>query len=153
MAIQNEPNNASLYYVKGNIYNELADKTEDATEKANLKAQAKASYYKCAEINPDYEYGFIGAGVMYYNDAVVLSEKASNEYDDRKYEALVKEFEQYLKDAIEPFEKAYAVTKSADIKNSVALYLKNIYYRFSSQSDEYLALYKKYDEIVKQSQQ
>ena len=90
---------------------------------------------------------------MYYNDAVVLSEKASNEYDDRKYEALVKEFEQYLKDAIEPFEKAYAVTKSADIKNSVALYLKNIYYRFSSQSDEYLALYKKYDEIVKQSQQ
>ena len=153
VAIQNEPNNASLYYVKGNIYNELADKTEDATEKANLKAQAKASYYKCAEINPDYEYGFIGAGVMYYNDAVVLSEKASNEYDDRKYEALVKEFEQYLKDAIEPFEKAYAVTKSADIKNSVALYLKNIYYRFSSQSDEYLALYKKYDEIVKQSQQ
>ena len=90
---------------------------------------------------------------MYYNDAVVLSEKAYNEYDDKKYEALVAQFEQYLKDAIEPFEKAYEVTKSDDIKASVALYLKNIYYRFSSQSDEYLALYKKYDEIVKQSQQ
>lgn len=153
VAIQNEPNNASLYYVKGNIYNELADKTEDAEAKAELKAKAKESYYKCAEINPEYEFGFIGAGVMYYNDAVVLSEKASNEYDDRKYEALVNQFEQYLKDAIEPFEKAYAVTKSAEIKNSVALYLKNIYYRFSSQSDEYLALYKKYDEIVKASQE
>ncbi|MGN0190326.1 MAG: tetratricopeptide repeat protein [Candidatus Cryptobacteroides sp.] len=152
VAIQNEPNNASLYYVKGNIYNELADKTEDEDAKAALKAKALESYYKCAEINPSYEFGFIGAGVMFYNDAVVLSEKASNEYDDRKYEALVKQFEQYLKDAIDPFEKAFAVTKSADIKNSVALYLKNIYYRFSSQSDEYLALYKKYDEIVKAAQ-
>ena len=153
VAIKNEPNNASLYYVKGNIYNELADKTEDEAAKADLKAQAKASYYKCAEINPDYEFGFIGAGVMLYNDAVVLSEKASNEYDDRKYEALVAQFEQYLKDAIDPFEKAFAVTKSSEIKNSVALYLKNIYYRFSSQSDEYLALYKKYDEIVKAAQE
>lgn len=153
VAIQNEPNNASLYYVKGNIYNELADKTEDATDKAGLKAKAKESYYKCAEINPEYEFGYIGCGVMLYNDAVAVSEKASNEYDDRKYEALVKEFEQYLKDAVEPFEKAYEVTKSDDIKNSVALYLKNIYYRFSSQSDEYLANYKKYDEIVKASQE
>ena len=153
VAIKNAPNNASLYYVKGNIYNELADKTEDAAAKAELKKQAVDSYYTCSKINPQYEFGFIGAGVMYYNDAVVLSEKASNEYDDKKYNALVQEFEQYLKDAIEPFEKAYAITKSDDIKNSVALYLKNIYYRFSSQSDEYLALYKKYDEIVKNAQQ
>lgn len=141
-AIQNEPNNASLYYVKGNIYNELGE-----------KASAKESYYKCAEINPDYEYGYIGAGIMYYNDAVALSEKASNEMDDKKYEELVSQFEQCLKEAIEPFEKAYAISKDESIKNNVALYLKNIYYRFVSQGAEYEAAYKKYDEIVKNSQQ
>ncbi len=142
VAIKNEPNNASLYYVKGNIYNELGD-----------KVAAKDAYYKCAEINPDYEYGYIGAGIMYYNDAVALSEKASNEMDDKKYEELVSQFEQCLKDAIDPFEKAFAVSKDESIKNNVALYLKNIYYRFVSQGPEYEEAYKKYDEIVKNSQQ
>ena len=89
---------------------------------------------------------------MYYNDAVALSEKASNEMDDKKYEELVSQFAQCLKEAIEPFEKAYAISKDESIKNNVALYLKNIYYRFVSQGAEYEAAYKKYDEIVKNSQ-
>ncbi len=139
-AIANEPNNASLFYVKGNIYKQLGKKQE-----------AKDSYYKCAEINPDYEFGYIGAGIMYYENAVELSEKASNEMDDKKYEELVSQFEQSLKDAIDPFEKAYAVSQNEGIKNNVALYLKNIYYRFVTQGDEYEAAYKKYDEIVKNS--
>lgn len=140
-AIANEPNNASLYYVKGNIYNQLGKKDE-----------AKKAYYYCAKIDPNYEFGYIGAGIMLYNDAVTISEEASNELDDRKYEALVAQFEQCLKDAIDPFEKAYAVSKSEDIKNNIAIYLKNIYYRFVSQGEEYEAAYKKYDEIVKNSQ-
>ncbi len=137
-AIVNEPNNASLYYVKGNIYKQLGKQDE-----------AKESYYKCAEINPDYEFGYIGAGIMLYENAVALSEKASNEMDDKKYEELVSQFEQCLKDAIDPFEKAYAVSKDESIKNNVALYLKNIYYRFVTQGPEFEANYKKYDEIVK----
>ncbi len=141
-AIANEPNNASLYYVKGNIYKQL-DKQQEA----------KDAYYKCAEINPDYEFGYIGAGIMLYENAVALSEKASNEMDDKKYEELVAQFEQCLKDAIDPFEKAYAVSKDESIKNNIALYLKNIYYRFVTQGPEYEAAYKKYDEIVKNSQQ
>ena len=42
-AKQNEPNNASLYYVEGNINKELGKIDE-----------AIAAYEKCAEINPDY---------------------------------------------------------------------------------------------------
>ena len=140
-AIANEPNNASLYYVKGNIYKQLGKQQE-----------AKDAYYKCAEINPDYEFGYIGAGIMFYENAVALSEQASNEMDDRKYEELVSRFEQSLKDAIDPFEKAYAVSKDEGIKNNVALYLKNIYYRFVTQGPEYEENYRKYDEIVKNSQ-
>ncbi len=137
-AKKNEPGNASLYYVEGNIYKQLKN-TEKAIE----------SYYKCAEINPAYEFGYIGAGILYYETAVELSEQASNEMDDAKYTALVEGFEKALKNAIEPFEKAYEVTADQSLKVSIAEYLKNIYYRFSSEGPEYEAGYKKYDAIVK----
>ena len=140
-AKKNEPDNASLYYVEGNIYKELGNKEE-----------AVKAYYKCAEINPAYEFGYIGAGIMYYNLAVEIQQQAANEYDDKKYEVLVKEFEAALKSALEPFEKAYAVSKDNDIKVNVAEYLKNIYYRFSSEGQEYVDAYKKYDEVVKSGQ-
>ncbi len=136
-AKKNEPNNASLYYVEGNIYKEL---------KQNDKAIA--TYMKCAEINPDYEYGYIGAGVLYYEIAVDLSEKASNEFDDAKYNALVEQFEASLLNAIEPFEKAFSMTKDETLKVSIAEYLKNIYYRFISKGPQYEEGYKKYDAIV-----
>ncbi len=140
-AKKNEPNNASLYYVEGNIYKELKQ-----TDKA------VASYLKCAEINPDYEFGYIGAGILYYDLAVELQQKASAELDDAKYTALVKDFEAALKNALEPFEKAYNVSKDQTLKVSIAEYLKNIYYRFSSESPEYEAAYRKYDEVVKTGQ-
>ena len=137
-AKKNEPDNASLYYVEGNIYKELKN-VEKAVE----------SYYKCAEINPEYEFGYIGAGILYYELAIELQEKASNEYDDKKYNELVGQLEQALKNALDPFEKAYAVSKDDQLKVSVAEYLKNIYYRFYSNGPEYEAGYKKYDEVVK----
>ena len=140
-AKKNEPNNASLYYVEGNIYKELKN-YEKAVE----------SYMKCAEINPEYEFGFIGAGILYYERAVELSEQASNEFDDKKYNALVEQFEQALLDALEPFEKAYNVTKDNTLKVSIAEYLKNIYYRNISKGAEYEAAYNKYNEIVKSGQ-
>ncbi len=140
-AKKNEPNNASLYYVEGNIYKELGN-VEKAIE----------SYYKCAEINPAYEFGYIGAGILYYEQAVKLSEEASNEFDDKKYEALVAQFEQSLKNALDPFEKAYNVSKDNGLKVNIAEYLKNIYYRFISNGPEYEAGYKKYDEVVKTGQ-
>ena len=140
-AKKNEPNNASLYYVEGNIYKEL--KNYD---------KAVESYMKCADINPEYEFGFIGAGILYYERAVELSEQASNEFDDKKYNALVEQFEQALLDALEPFEKAYNVTKDNTLKVSIAEYLKNIYYRNISKGAEYEAAYNKYNEVVKTGQ-
>jgi len=140
-AKKNEPNNASLYYVEGNIYKELKDYDK-----------AVAAYMKCAEINPEYEFGYIGAGILYYELAVELQEKASNELDDKKWMELNEQFEQALKNALEPFEKAYTVSKDNTLRVNVAEYLKNIYYRFSSNGPEYEAGYKKYDEVVKTGQ-
>ena len=137
-AKKNEPNNASLYYVEGNIYSELGN-----------REKALASYAKCAEINPEYEYGFIGAGIMLYNEALELQEKAQNELDDEKYMKLVDEFESVLMQAIEPFESAYKVCKNDEVKVNIAEYLKNIYYRFRDKDAKYDESYKIYDEVVK----
>ena len=140
-AKKNEPNNASLYYVEGNIYKELKN-TEKAIE----------AYMKCSEINPEYEFGYIGAGILYYETAIELQEKAANELDDNKYNAIVADFEKALQNAIAPFEQAYNVSKDNGLKVNIAEYLKNIYYRFSSNGPEYEAGYKKYDEVVKTGQ-
>ncbi|MBR5499171.1 MAG: hypothetical protein IKV75_03315 [Bacteroidales bacterium] len=150
MAKQNEPNNASLYYVEGNIYNELRQATKDDEAKAaEYLAKAVAAYDACEGVNPAYEFGHIGKGVMYYNYAIELQEKANLEFDDKKYMALVEQFEAALMNALEPFEKAFEVTADNNLKVSIAEYLKNIYYRFVSKGGEYETGYNKYAEIVK----
>ena len=132
----NEPNNASLYYVEGNIRSQLGD-----CEKA------VAAYEKCAEINPDYEYGYIGEGTMFYNKAIEIQTKAQEELDDAKYMELVKEFETALKSCIAPFEKAFNITKDEAVKVGVSEYLKNAYYRFRDESSEFMEGYEKYSKI------
>ena len=141
-AKKNEPNNVSLYYVEGNIYKQLGD-----------FEKALAAYKECATVDPNYDFGYHGQGVLCYDKAVELSEKASQELDDAKYAALVKEYEQYLLDAIEPFEKAFEVSKNDQVKLNAAEYLKNIYYRFSSVEDKYMQGYNKYNDYVKTNAQ
>lgn len=132
-AKKNEPTNASLYYVEGNI-----------NEKLGNGDAAVAAYRKCAEINPEYEFGYIGEGIHFYNLAVAIQEKASTEMDDAKYMALMGEFETALKSCIAPFEKAYEISKDAEVKASVAEYLKNACFRFRTESPEMQAKYEKY---------
>ena len=147
LAKENEPDNASLYYVEGNIYNEL--RVADPSKADEYVQKAVAAYDACAGINPEYEFGYIGKGVMFYNIAIELQDKAANELDDAKYQALNDQFVKTLKAAIEPFEKAYAVTKDDTLKVSIAEYLKNVYYRFYSEGPEFEAGYNKYNEVVK----
>ena len=148
-AKKNEPNNASLYYVEGNIYNELRQAEQDEAKAEELLAKACAAYDSCQTIDASYEYGFIGKGIMFYNMAIDLQDKAANEMDDKKYAVLVEKFEQALMNSLEPFESAYNVSKDDSIKVSIAEYLKNIYYRFVSKGEKYEEGYNKYNEIVK----
>ena len=147
-AKKNEPNYASLSYVEGNIYNQLREAEQDEAKAEELLAKAVAAYDACQSIDPSYEYGHIGKGIMFYNMAIELQDKAANEMDDKKYEALVQKFEDALMSSLEPFEAAYGVSKDDSIKVSIAEYLKNIYYRFVSKGDKYDEGYNKYNEIV-----
>lgn len=134
-AKKNEPNNASLYYVEGNINKELGKKDE-----------AIAAYRQAGQIDPAYEFGYIGEGLLLYNEAADIQEKAQEELDDAKYMALVEQFEAALKGCIAPLEKAIEVTKDNETKLGVAEYLKNATYRFR-ESDPSMA--EKYDKYVK----
>ena len=153
----NEPNNASLYYVEGNIYNELRqavnaeEEGADAKKKEYFESAIKA-YDECVKVNPEFEFGYIGKGLQYYNYAVELQDKASYEYNQAKYEALLAQMEDALSSALKPFEDAYNVSKDNALRVNVAEYLKNIYYRFSSKGEEYETAYKKYNEVVKTQQ-
>ena len=141
-AKKNEPNNVSLYYVEGNIHKQLGN-----------REKAIAAYKECAVVDPNYDFGYHGLGVYYYDIAVQISEEAAQELDDTKYQALVKEYEQYLLDAIEPFEKAFEITANPQVKLNCAEYLKQIYYRFSSVEDKYMQGYNKFNEYVKANAQ
>ena len=79
-------------------------------------------------------------------------DKAQAEMDDAKYAALAAEFEKSLKGCIEPFEKAFEITKDNQIKTSIAEYLKNACYRFIDDGQEYADKYKKYTDVVNGAQ-
>ena len=148
MAKANEPNNASLYYVEGNIYNELRQVEKDAAKSQELLEKAVAAYDDCAKINPAYEFGYIGKGILYYNLAIELQDKAANEFDDAKYQVLLGQFETALMNAFEPFEQAYNVSKDDSIRVNVAEYLKNICFRFRDKDAKYQTSYEKYNTVV-----
>ena len=134
------PDNASLYYVEGDIYGRLKDFDN-----------AVKSYRKAGDINPEYEMGYYGEGVMWYNRALALQEEANalpySEY--KKYDQLQVELKDSLKKCLEPFEKCYEITKNDAVKTNVADYLKRIYFVFRSESPDYQAAYEKYDAILK----
>lgn len=137
-AKEKDPKNASIYYVEGNVHAQLGQTDE-----------ALASYSECSKIDPNYEFGYVGEGLLYFNQAVELEKKAQNELDDKKYVALVQEFEKTLKKCVDPFEKAIEVTKDDNVKTSIAQYLKNICYRLQDDPDpKYKEAYEKYSAMV-----
>ena len=138
-AAQNlNPTNASLFYVEGNVYKQLGD-VENAAK----------FYAKSAEVDPNYTFGPLGLGALYYDKAIELQAKAGEELDDNKYFALMKEMDEYLEKAIQPFEKSFQMTDDVELKNAIAEYLKNIYFRLRDKNPEYEALSKKYEAFLK----
>lgn len=135
-AKENEPNNPSLYYVEGNIRKQLG-----------MIDEAVAAYRACASIDPNYAYGYIGEGILWYDSALKYQEEAQNEMDDAKYQVLEGKFVESLKNCIAPFEKALELISDDGTKVGVSEYLKNACFRFRD-DPEFSAKYEKYNAIV-----
>ena len=129
----NEPGNASLFYVEGDIYKQMGE-TDKAVE----------MYNKSSQVDPKYVFGYLGIGMMYYEQAIAIQEKANEEFDDAKYMALVADMETALANAIEPFETAFEKSGDVQIKVAVAEYLKNIYFRLRDKDASYPEKNEKY---------
>lgn len=138
IAQANEPNNASLVYVEGDVYKKLGNK-EKAVE----------FFRKSTQLDPNYVFGVLNIGILYYDNAVDLQEAANSENDDAKYQEIIDKLNQSLEMAIEPFEESFNMTKDPEIQMAVAEYLKNIYFRFREKGDDYKAKYEKYNNFVK----
>lgn len=139
-AQENEPDNASLYYVEGDIYKQMGNNEE-----------AIKSYEKSFQVNNNYVFGILGIGILYYDNAVKIQEKAGEELDDLKFNELMKEVDVNLEKAIEPFERAFGITKDKDIQVAIAEYLKNIYFRLREKNADYQAAYEKYNNMLKEN--
>lgn len=137
----NEPNNPSLYANEGSAYAKLGNE-----EKALM------SFRKAGEVDPNYVYGYTGEGSYWLEKAAKLLDEATVTEDYKKWESLVNEANEIYKQCIVPFEKAFNITDDEQVKLGCAEYLKSIYYRFSSDSDDYMNKYKEFDAFVKEHQ-
>ena len=135
----NEPGNASLYYVEGDINKKLGNK-EAAIE----------LFDKSYEIDSTYIFGIVNKGIMYYEEALEYQDKA-NALDFnavKEYDAMIEEVNNSLKKAIDPFKKSFELAEGdLELQVAIAEYLKNIYFRFRNDSDEYMQEYEKYNKF------
>lgn len=136
-AQKNEPDNPTLYYSEGNLYREL--KQYD---------KAIEMFQKSQEIDPTYFYAPYSIGDIYYTMALEIQAKAENEISDAKYQVLNDQLSQCLKDAIAPFTRAFEIAPDNETKSVCAEFLKNIYFRFKFESEEYNELYNKYTKFI-----
>jgi len=139
----NEPNNASLHYAEGNVYKNLGDLDN-----------AFKCYEKSYAIDSTYVFGVYTIGTTYFDKAIDVQGKMDklDINDVEGYNKLNKEFEDDLKNAIDPFERAFNAAADKDFKISIADGLKQIYFRFRTESDDYMKAYKKYDTFLKENQ-
>jgi tetratricopeptide (TPR) repeat protein len=131
-AIQLDPQNPSLYLIKGSFYEKFKD-----------YEQALIWYKKSVAINSKYFEGWNNVGVTYYNQALELVNK-SNSVDvnnKQEYEKLLKDADAKLKMSLEQFLVAYNINPKD--KNLVEN-IKNIYFRFRNESED---MKKKYEEF------
>ena len=117
----NEPNNASLWYVEGNIRLKLDPPQVN---------EAIAAYDKCAEIDPNYVYGFIGKAQYYASRSDQLVEMSNvlgnTPADIQKYDEYMAERKSCLKNCIANFETAFDKTGDVSLKKDLADVLKRI---------------------------
>ena len=133
------PDNPSLYYVEGNILTGVKDFDG-----------ALLAYRKSVEIDPNYDWGYYGEGLMWIQKQEALNEKINelpvNAY--KEYDALTAEVTEALKNAVPAFEASYAKSTNEGLKAAAADFLKRVYFALRNVAPEYMAGYEKYNAIV-----
>ncbi len=144
----NQPDNSQLYFIIGNIYDELAKDTTHTAAQIEENYQLTIKYYeKAIELNPDYFEALFNLGTMYNNKAVDKFNAAQKlQYGDERFDVLMKEMDDLFVQALPYLEKAHALNEK-DPDPMRMLY--TIYVR-QKKNDEAAAIRKKIDALKKE---
>lgn len=135
-AIELDPKNPTLYFVKGNFY-----------EKFKEFDNAAAAYTKSIEVNPKYFEGWCNLGVVYYNMGLAkMAETGKIDVNNQKeYDRLMKLSDEQFKLSLDNFLKAYALNPKDKF---VVENIKNIYFRFRSESEDMKKKFEEFDTLL-----
>lgn len=135
-AIELDPKNPSLYFVKGTFY-----------EKFKELDNALAAYVKSTEISPKYFEGWVNQGVVYYNMGVEFITKSQtiDVNNQKEYDRLLKEADVQFKKSLEKFLVAYGINSKDKF---VVENIKNIYFRFRNESEDMKKKYEEFNQIL-----
>ena len=139
-AKENDPNNASIYGVQGNILAQMKRYDE-----------AEAAFREALEKDPAYHYGLYAWGKMWYERAVefqVAADELPLTAPQREYDAIIKNRDEAVTKCIEPLEKCFNASQDVDYKVACAEYLRRAYYQLSNSTNDYKAKSDFYKEYV-----
>jgi tetratricopeptide (TPR) repeat protein len=121
-AQQNDPENSSLYYAEGVVYEQMND-GENAT----------LAYKKSLEKDENNFFSNYALGALYFNKAVQIQNDAAMEPDDKKYAELIKDVDVYFDLSLPYLERAHEL-QSTEV--AVMESLKSLYFRLREKSPE-----------------
>jgi tetratricopeptide (TPR) repeat protein len=133
------PDNASLYYVEGNIYTGIKD-----YEKAD------AAYNKALEIQPGYDMAYYGLAttLLKRGEDLVDAMNALDVREWKKYDEMKVQLDNIYKSALVPFENCYNSSSIPEVKAAAADFLKRLNFQLRSEGAEYQAAYEKWSSVV-----
>lgn len=130
--IEKEPDNLSLYFTMGNVYDNLAQKETDAAKSDGYATEALGWYKKTLEKDPTNADAVYSIGAYYYNRAAKISTEIKKIENDMSKEGQ-KKYDKLTKDMITEFDLAlpyFQKSEALDANNQNALIaLKEIYAR------------------------
>ncbi len=135
------PDNASLYYVEGNILAGVKDYDG-----------AKSAYDKALEIDAKYDMAYYGlANISLKKGEDIVNEMNALDVRDYKgYDALNAKLTEVYIEAIGSFEQCYNVSSNPDVKAACADILKRLNFQLRGVDPKYKEAYEKWEAIVSQ---
>jgi tetratricopeptide (TPR) repeat protein len=114
-AKEKDPNNSSFYSTEGTLY-----------EKLNKQEDAIKSYEKAIELNQQNYDAYFCLGILYYNNAVIINNKATEENDNTKYNVLIEQRNKEFEKGLPYMEQAHKIDPKADeaAKNLKVFYIQ-----------------------------
>jgi tetratricopeptide (TPR) repeat protein len=140
-----QPENASLFFVEGNLYEKLYEAT--SKENKDYFNSATESYKKSLSIDPNYFGGYYGLAALIFNEGVYYNEKANAvpASDEAEYQRLLGIANEHFKSALPYFQKAYELDPK---EKAVIQALKDINFRFRTESEEFQKNADKFKELL-----